>query len=50
METKWEEKEHPEAVRELVARFRARVEEAAQPPWLWMEGVRGPKAVRCRAS
>lgn len=42
--------EHPEAERELAARFRARVEEAAQPPWLWLEEVRGPKPVRCQAS
>jgi hypothetical protein len=38
--------ERPEAERELAARFRARVEEAAQPPWLWMEGVRGSKALK----
>lgn len=38
--------EHPEAERELAARFRTRVEEATQPPWLWMEGVRGPKSLK----
>ncbi len=38
--------EHSEAERELAARFRARVEEATQPPWLWMEGVRGSKSLK----
>jgi hypothetical protein len=38
--------EHPEAERDLAARNRARLEEAAQPPWLWMEGVRGPKSLK----